>query len=148
MSRQRVMAIVALIAAAALLLVAVASLLEEFPEALFALACLPVAAAAGFYGLRRRGRARALGAVLAVLALSAAVALLVLNGLALEGLAMLVGMALFLAASRVALRLHVSLPRAPAPARPVLFVNPRSGGGKAERLSLASEARARGIEPI
>jgi hypothetical protein len=30
----------------------------------------------------------------------------------------------------------------------VLFFNPRSGGGKAERLSLAAEARARGIEPI
>src|SRR4029079_2627526 len=30
----------------------------------------------------------------------------------------------------------------------VLFFNPRSGGGKAERFKLAGEARARGIEPI
>ena len=30
----------------------------------------------------------------------------------------------------------------------MLFFNPRSGGGKAERFSLAAEARARGIEPI
>ena len=30
----------------------------------------------------------------------------------------------------------------------MLFFNPRSGGGKAERFSLADEARARGIEPI
>jgi diacylglycerol kinase family enzyme len=30
----------------------------------------------------------------------------------------------------------------------VLFFNPHSGGGKAERFSLAREARARGIEPI
>ena len=32
--------------------------------------------------------------------------------------------------------------------RPVLFFNPKSGGGKAEKFALASEARARGIEPI
>lgn len=32
--------------------------------------------------------------------------------------------------------------------RPVLFVNPRSGGGKAERAGLASEARERGIEAV
>ena len=43
---------------------------------------------------------------------------------------------------------HVTLPGASAPSRPVLFFNPRSGGGKAERFSLADEARARGIEPI
>jgi diacylglycerol kinase family enzyme len=30
----------------------------------------------------------------------------------------------------------------------VLFFNPRSGGGKAERFALADEARARGIDPI
>ena len=30
----------------------------------------------------------------------------------------------------------------------MLFFNPRSGGGKAERFELAKEARARGIEPI
>jgi len=30
----------------------------------------------------------------------------------------------------------------------VLFYNPRSGEGKAERLSLAAEAEARGIEPV
>ena len=30
----------------------------------------------------------------------------------------------------------------------MLFFNPRSGGGKAERFKLADEARARGIEPI
>ena len=43
---------------------------------------------------------------------------------------------------------HVTLPDATAPSRPVLFFNPRSGGGKAERFSLADEARARRIEPI
>jgi len=34
------------------------------------------------------------------------------------------------------------------PTHPVLMVNPRSGGGTAERLDLARECRARGIEPV
>ena len=51
-------------------------------------------------------------------------------------------------AARAAFKIHTPLPRVPAPQRPVLFYNPKSGGGKAERFSLATEARARGIEPI
>jgi diacylglycerol kinase family enzyme len=35
-----------------------------------------------------------------------------------------------------------------APQRPVLFINPRSGGGTAVRLSLAERARELGIEPV
>ena len=53
-----------------------------------------------------------------------------------------------LAASRAAFAIHVDLPRVPAPSHAVLFFNPKSGGGKAERFKLADEARARGIEPI
>ncbi|MGO8892297.1 MAG: hypothetical protein ACLQB1_21765 [Streptosporangiaceae bacterium] len=34
------------------------------------------------------------------------------------------------------------------PRRPVLFINPRSGDGKAERAGLAGQARAKGIEAI
>jgi diacylglycerol kinase family enzyme len=58
------------------------------------------------------------------------------------------GMAGTLAAARAAFSRKVSLPTAPRPKRPVLFYNPKSGGGKAERFGLAEEARARGIEPI
>ena len=39
------------------------------------------------------------------------------------------------------------LPVGPA-ARGVLLMNPRSGGGKAERFALAEECRRRGIEPV
>ena len=53
-----------------------------------------------------------------------------------------------LAAGRMAFRLHAKLPAAAAPSHPVLFYNPLSGGGKAERFKLADEARKRGIEPI
>jgi hypothetical protein len=53
-----------------------------------------------------------------------------------------------LLAARYAFRVRVQWPRAPRPAHPVLFYNPLSGGGKAEQLALAQEARSRGIEPI
>ena len=38
--------------------------------------------------------------------------------------------------------------RADAPQRPVLFINPRSGGGRAGRAQLAEAAREREIEPV
>jgi diacylglycerol kinase family enzyme len=38
--------------------------------------------------------------------------------------------------------------RANAPQRPVLFINPRSGGGRAGRARLAEVARERDIEPV
>ncbi len=34
------------------------------------------------------------------------------------------------------------------PVRPALFVNPRSGGGKAQRYDLVARCRASGIEPV
>ena len=40
-----------------------------------------------------------------------------------------------------------SVPVPPAQ-HPVLVVNPRSGGGKAERFGLIEQCRARGIEPV
>src|SRR5271165_5744985 len=39
-------------------------------------------------------------------------------------------------------------PAISGPVRPVLFVNPRSGGGKAQRYDLVARCRARGIEPV
>jgi diacylglycerol kinase family enzyme len=51
-------------------------------------------------------------------------------------------------ASRRAFAHHVHLPPAEPPSNPVLFYNPKSGGGKAERFHLPDEARQRGIEPI
>ena len=52
------------------------------------------------------------------------------------------------ALARVAVSEPARLVSAPAPRHPVLIFNPKSGGGKAERFSLAAEARSRGIEPI
>jgi hypothetical protein len=142
------MAILAMLSLPALLAVAVTSMVAKFPGALLPLSCVALALAAAWYGLLRRGAARVLGATVAALGLVGAVVLLFVDGLAFEGVLIAAGLALLVGASRAALRLHIALPMATAPGRPVLFLNPRSGGGKATRFALAREARARGITPI
>jgi diacylglycerol kinase family enzyme len=96
----------------------------------------------------RRGRGRLLGFVLAALFFAGTVVVIALEGRVVENVLILVGAALALAAAEAAFVIHVPLPAAAAPQRPVLFFNPLSGGGKAERFHLADEARARGIEPV
>ena len=121
--------------------------LQEFPRGLIALACVALAAAAAWYGVLRRGTARAVGLAVGVLGLGAAILLLVGDRL-LEELLVVAPLVLGVACARAAFGVRTHLPRVPAPRRPVLFFNPKSGGGKAERFSVAAEARARGIEPI
>ena len=148
MRRQQIAAVVALGVGAATVVLAVAVAVTEFPRGLGLLACVLVAGAAAWYGVLRRGPARVAGLIVAALALAGALALLVVEGTRLVDLLVVAGLLVTLAASRAALAVHVELPSASAPRRPVLFFNPRSGGGKAERFSLATEARTRGIEPI
>jgi diacylglycerol kinase family enzyme len=96
----------------------------------------------------RRGIARVVGLAVAGVALVVALGLVLFGGPPLVDLLVVGGLLVSLAASRAALMGHVDLPGAPAPRRPVLIYNPRSGGGKATRFELAKEAYERGIEPI
>ena len=146
--RRRLAAIVALVVGAATVALAVAVAVSEFPRGLVLLGCVLVAGAAAWYGVLRRGVARVAGLIVAGLALAGAVALLVGGGSPFVDLLVVAGLLVSLAAARATLAVHVDLPGASAPRQPVLFFNPRSGGGKAERFALADEARARGIEPI
>jgi diacylglycerol kinase family enzyme len=146
-TRRRLLALAALTLLALAIVVAAITAISAFPRGLVLLACAGVALAMGWYGLVRRGTARALGLGVAALLTAAAAAVL----LAREPVATAVVVAaipLALAASRAAFRVRVELPAAEPPRRPVLFYNPRSGGGKAARFALADEARARGMEPI
>jgi hypothetical protein len=148
-TRRRAAAILALVLGAATMLGAAYVVTQVLLRGLLVLACVVLGLAAGWYGLLRRGAPRVAGLGLAALALVAAIAIpLSGGGHVLEGILIGVGLALTLAAARAAFRRKVSLPRALPPDRPVLVYNPKSGGGKAERFSLAREARARGIEPI
>jgi diacylglycerol kinase family enzyme len=135
--------------APAVVLLAVFVVVDQFPRGLIVFACVVIALAAGWYGLLRRGAARLLGLGIAAAALIAPVVLLLADGdHAVEAILIPVGLILCLGAARAAFRVKASLPPAPRPLRPVLFYNPKSGGGKAERFGLAKEARSRGIEPI
>ena len=153
---RRVGAIVALAATAAVVVVEVVALARNLLLLLAAVACLGLAIAAAAYAVTRTGARRAVAAAAAVLALVALVVLVVAQGrlwlvLLLLGLVALAG-----AATRYALgRDRKSLKSGPTPgaavgpaARPVLLMNPRSGGGKVERFRLVEEARRRGIEAV
>ena len=141
-------------AAAALALVLVAIVLAvdtaiaHFPSGLAVLACVVVAIGCAWLGISRRGAARTGGLAAAALFLAGAVALVVLEARVVEDAVVVLAIIAALGASREAFQAHAELPAAVRPARPVLFYNPLSGGGKAGRFRLAEEARRRGIEPI
>ena len=145
---RRLAAIASLLLFVAAVVLAVIVGVERFPGGLTVLACVVVALLAAWWALLHRGAARLLGAAVAGVLLVGAVVLVVLEAKVLENALILVGLVLSVEAARRVFTVHVELPVAPPPKRPVLFYNPKSGGGKAERFHLAREARARGIEPI
>jgi diacylglycerol kinase family enzyme len=145
---RRLAAIAALALMSASLILAVVVAVQDFPRGVSVVACLVLAVAAAWWGVVRRGVARVAGVGLSLLLLAGSVVLVVLEGRLLEDVLILAGLALSLAAARTVFASHVALPPAPRPERPVLFFNPKSGGGKAEKFHLSAEARARGIEPI
>ncbi len=147
MTTKRIAGIAALILAAAAAVLAVVGAATAFPRGLWLAACLALAALAAVGGIFRRGAARAALWAIAAVALAAAL-VFVIETVRLIDLFAIAAILGFVVCARVATAVHVSLPPAPAPQRAVLFFNPRSGGGKAERFSLPAEARARGIEPI
>ncbi len=148
MTNPRPAAILALALAALTLAAAIYSVIASFPRGLVLAVLLIGAAVAAWYGLIRRGTPRVVGVGIAAALVIAALLIVILDSGVAE--AIVVGALAFgtVAATKAAFAVHVPLPRATVPARPVLFYNPKSGGGKAERFRLADEARARDIEPI
>jgi diacylglycerol kinase family enzyme len=124
---------------------------------LAAAVCVGVGVSAAAFAVTRTGPLRAGAAVLAVVALAAVVIVQLTAAGGLLVVALLVALVLVGgAATRYALgRDLASLKHAPTPgdpvgpaARPVLLMNPRSGGGKVGRFGLVEEAGKRGIEPV
>jgi diacylglycerol kinase family enzyme len=154
---RRVTAVVALLVPLTVLAVVVVVLLRRPLTLVLAVACVLVGLGAAAYAVTRPGIRRTLAAVLAVLALGAAVGLIFAAAGGLLVLGLLVGLILLgAAATRHALGRDIrSLKSSPTPgtavgpaARPVLLMNPKSGGGKVGRFDLVEEARRRGIEPV
>ena len=132
-----------------ILLLAIDIVVQEFPRGLIVLVGVTIAFAAAWYGLIRTGAARVLGVAIAVIALAPAVIELITNGdHIVQALVIVAGLAVTLAATRAAFSVHIPLADVRPPGHPVLFFNPKSGGGKAEKFNLAEEARARDIQPI
>src|SRR4051812_21809319 len=148
MTRRRLAAIAALCFGAATIVFAIAIAIANFPNAILVLACLVGAVGLGWYGLRRRGAARTVGLGGAVVLLVGSVVLLLVQGSLLENAIVLAGAFVTVGAAATAFATRAELPSAPRPEHSVLFMNPRSGGGKATKFHLADEARKRGIEPV
>jgi hypothetical protein len=130
-SARRIAAIGALLLGLGGFGLAVVVAVQEFPRGLIALACVALAAAAAWYGVLRRGAVRVAGLSVGVLGLGAAI-LLLLSDRLLEQVLVVAALVLSGACARAAFGLRVHLPPVAAPPRPVLFFNPKSGGGKAE----------------
>jgi diacylglycerol kinase family enzyme len=153
---RRMCAIVALVAGTAAFAVSVAALLERPLIAVGSIACLSVAIGAAAYTITRTGTRRRLAAVAALLAFLAALALIIAFGRPLLIPVVIALQLIGVGAARYALGRDIaSLKSGPSPGdpvppatRPVLLMNPKSGGGKVERFDLVNQARRRGIEPI
>src|SRR5262245_17699041 len=136
-SRRRAAAGLALVLGAAKLLLALYVVVEQFPRGLIVLGCVAAALVAGWYGLLRRGVVRLASLGGALVAFAVPVVRLFREGDHLaEAILIGVGLTASLALARAAFRRSVSLPAAPRPESPVLFYNPKSGGGKAKRFGL------------
>jgi hypothetical protein len=142
---RRVAAVVALLAPLAVLAVMVVALLRRPLVLVGAAACLSIGVGAAAYAVTRPGVRRTLAAVLAVLALGTSLGLLIAASGGLLAFLLVVGLLVVDGlATRHALGRDIkSLKSSPTPgsavgpaARPVLLMNPRSGGGKVERFNL------------
>ncbi|MFI6638717.1 diacylglycerol/lipid kinase family protein [Streptomyces sp. NPDC050504] len=122
---------------------------------------LAVCAVGVWWLLARRGALRVLGAVLAVGAPVAVLTLFIRDGLWATALLALALWAGSLACARAALRAERRAERkekrkeeaeepkrSPAPRRPVIIMNPKSGGGKVERFRLVERAEGLGARVL
>jgi len=155
---RRLAAIVAILIIAAVAVGTFVRVVAEPPRVLAELVLLVVLAAAGWVALTRVGSKRVI-AVLVVIAASVALVVSMINaeGYLILSLAVRIG-AVVLALGLVKYALGstvVALKQSETPGTPVgaaahgvLFMNLKSGGGKAERFHLVDECRRRGIEPV
>ncbi len=146
--RRRAAAILALLGGLVAVAAGIFVFVDEFPSGLVVLACVGAALGSALFGLVRRGPARWAAVALAAGFLAGVVAALRVGDN--EGMLGFVaaGVAIGALGARRAFRPNRSLPPAPPPRRPVLFVNPRSGDGRAERVGLVEAARERGLETV
>ena len=154
---ERVAALAALVTELAAVGLVLAGIVAHLLPIIGAAAGLLICVVGCWYVVSRRGVVRAVSAIVAVAFLAAAITSLVFADLSLWRLALVIVLsAASVGLARHALRRDAQAVRAGVaqqvsatqPDYPVLIMNPKSGGGKAERFHLAEECRQRGIEPV
>ena len=148
MSRRGLWAWASLLSLLAAVVLAVAVAVEGFPRGVSVLACLGLGVVLALYALEHRGAARIVLSGLAGVAVLGGLVLIVFEGRPLLNALVALLVVAAVTAGREAFATHVPLPAAAAPRHPVLFYNPLSGGGKAERFKLAEEAQRRGYQTV
>ena len=154
--RRRLEAVGALVVGALAILAVLVFTLTSFVSFAVALVGAGVAVTGGWVLAANRGAARIVGGALAAVGVVVLVVAFVNAGRSLW--ALLLGIVLGAVSAyfaRRATRRQVTAVRAadlgtsrPPARRPVLIMNPVSGGGKVQRFNLVEECRARGIEPV
>jgi len=149
-----VAALAAAVAAAALVLIGIAT---HLAAVVLAFISLLICATGAWYAVSRRGAVRVIALAVVVASFAAFGTGLFFAGISVWRVILIVvlGGVSALAARYALRRTRGQLRADPAylaaagrPAHPVLIMNPKSGGGKAERFRLAEECRNRGIEPV
>ena len=154
---ERFSAVVALVSLAAVLGVAIFGALSSLQQVLACLLGLLMVVVGGWYVVARRGSSRTVALIVA--AGGVAVLVTALFSTDLSARRVIVGLllaALSVASAKQALHRTpravdaIAASRTPVSAAThgVLLINPKSGGGKAEKFELAECCRQRGIEPI
>jgi diacylglycerol kinase family enzyme len=154
--RRQLAAVLALACVVVMFALAVATLVDHFGELVGAVVSLVAAVVGAWYMVTRRGLLRLAGTALAAVAVVAAVLFLVRDAALRDAVAIVAVGAVAIVAGRYAVGVDAAMlrelppPGQPAPAaqRPVLLMNPRSGGGKVGTFNLVEEAKQRGIEPV
>ncbi|MCU0269611.1 MAG: hypothetical protein MUF83_13355 [Acidimicrobiales bacterium] len=153
---RRLAAVAALACWAAALIGAVVFFLDNVLLLLGTVVFLMVAVVGAWWAVTRREAWRIAGLVVAAVGLVAAMVLFVGDGRLVEAVVMIALVAASATCARIALARDLpTLQKAQIVGEPVgparratLIMNPKSGGGKAEKFHLVEECRARGIEPI
>ena len=151
---RRFAALIALVALTLAVVLLIGGGIRHWDVLLVSIVSLAVAVAAAWVVLSRRGMPRLLAAIVLVVALVVFVVVVLAGDSLLVLVVSLALAALGVAAAERALAQPASdgamspAVAAEPPRMPVLIMNLKSGGGKAERFDLVGRCRERGIEPI
>lgn len=147
MSVRRTAAVIALTSGAIAIALLVVIAVHAMPRGLFVVGLLAVASVGAWYAIVGPLTLRVLGGAAAVIGLGGSLWLM-LDGRIVDEIALILAAAVCSVCTRAAFWARADLRRVAPPEHPVLFFNPLSGGGKAERFRLAEEAERRGFDVV